>query len=478
MKVGYVVKRISCILAALAAAGLIARASAGGVKVDASPESSDYEQRLADLDRQQQELDEKLAEAQSGAASEQEKLEAVSAKLESLEAEKKELELASQQLMDDIVEADDRLRIADHQLEEQEKLITEEVSAYGSRLRALYLAGGESYANIILSSEDFFDVLMRTELVKRVASHDRDTIDALLERLHEIQQIRNEAEQNSAELNAKTKEFGEYRQRIADSTAEQQLLLEQYQAKLDELGMLSEELAAQAKQLDEERAEVSRKASEAATTTTTTTTPAATTTTKSTTAAANTTTTKKSVTTAPADAEEPEVTTPAETSATKKTTTSAAATTTPAPTAATTTTTTSVPVSGELSADKQAMINTVVNYALSNVGGTYILNAASYRACDCSGLTMLSYAQVGISIPHWTCTQAQCGIPVSYSDLRPGDLVFFGYSPGFYNVYHAAMYIGNGKIVHAMNPRDGIAISDLSRFSIYNPIQYLRRLIY
>ena len=87
---------------------------------------------------------------------------------------------------------------------------------------------------------------------------------------------------------------------------------------------------------------------------------------------------------------------------------------------------------------------------------------------------MLSYSQIGIEMPHLAELQAQYGTEVSYDELQEGDLVFFG-SAG--NVYHVAIYNGNGRIVHAANSDDGIIFSDLASFSASNPIYCLRRII-
>ncbi len=470
---GLIKKYMCCIAAALLAAGAVSLSQSGSeMSASASPESNEYEQRLAELDKQQAALDEKLAAAEGDAASRQEKLNAVSEKLKSLKAEEKEIEEYSSKLIDEMVEADDSLRQVSHRLEEQETAIKKEVKEYSERMRALYLAGSGSYANIILTSGDFFDVLMRTELVKRVAGHDKETIERLLEEQRTIENTKAEIEKKSNELKNKTAEYSARREQLEKSIEEQKQLTEKYQAELEKLGLLSDELAEQSRQLEEERAEVSSKA--AAATTTTTTTTAATTTTAGTSKA---TTTQKSTTeTTASTARTTTVTAGEKQTETAKTTTQAAtkATTAAATKATTAATTASAPVSQ--TSDRDAKIKKVVDYALSNVGGAYVWGGASYRATDCSGLTMLAYAQIGINIPHWTVTQAQQGWAVSYNELQPGDLVFFGGS-SYSSVYHAAMYIGGGKIVHAENSNTGIVISDLARFSVWNPISCMKRLI-
>jgi len=94
---------------------------------------------------------------------------------------------------------------------------------------------------------------------------------------------------------------------------------------------------------------------------------------------------------------------------------------------------------------------TAVAYALAQVGDSYVYGAAGPSAYDCSGLTMAAWGSAGVSLPHSSSAQMGYGTPVSISALQPGDLVFY-YSP----VSHVAMYIGNGMIVHAANPSQGV----------------------
>ena len=97
-----------------------------------------------------------------------------------------------------------------------------------------------------------------------------------------------------------------------------------------------------------------------------------------------------------------------------------------------------------------------VNYAMAQVGDSYVYGAAGPNAFDCSGLTMMAWAQAGVGLPHSSSAQYGSGPHVAASELRPGDLVFY-YSP----ISHVGMYIGNGLIVHAANPGAGVRVADL-----------------
>ena len=97
-----------------------------------------------------------------------------------------------------------------------------------------------------------------------------------------------------------------------------------------------------------------------------------------------------------------------------------------------------------------------VSYAMAQVGDAYVYGAAGPDAFDCSGLTMMAWAQAGVSLPHSSSAQYSSGPHIPASELQPGDLVFY-YSP----ISHVGMYIGNGMIVHAANPSSGVTTAPL-----------------
>ncbi len=90
-------------------------------------------------------------------------------------------------------------------------------------------------------------------------------------------------------------------------------------------------------------------------------------------------------------------------------------------------------------------------YAKAQIGKPYLWAADGPDSFDCSGLTMMAWRAGGKSLPHWSVAQFQQSTRISVGQLRPGDLVFWGGTPG--TIHHVAMYIGNGQIIHA--PRTG-----------------------
>ena len=89
-----------------------------------------------------------------------------------------------------------------------------------------------------------------------------------------------------------------------------------------------------------------------------------------------------------------------------------------------------------------------LKFALKQIGDRYVFGADGLTYWDCSGLTMKAFATAGVSLPHSSRAQSRMGKAVSRSQLKPGDLVFFGRP-----VSHVGIYLGGGKMVHA--PRSG-----------------------
>jgi cell wall-associated NlpC family hydrolase len=96
----------------------------------------------------------------------------------------------------------------------------------------------------------------------------------------------------------------------------------------------------------------------------------------------------------------------------------------------------------------------VIDIAKRYLGVPYVYAQADPNiGFDCSGLVMYCYAQIGISMPHYSGYQQNMGKPVAMNALIPGDLVFKGYPVS----YHVGMYAGGGTVIHA--PHTGAVVS-------------------
>lgn len=109
----------------------------------------------------------------------------------------------------------------------------------------------------------------------------------------------------------------------------------------------------------------------------------------------------------------------------------------------------------------------VANYAVQFVGNPYKWGGTSLtKGADCSGFVMKVYEAFGIKLPHSSYDLRRVGKKVKASEMQPGDIICYS--------GHVAIYIGNGKIVHASNKKEGIKISSNYR---YKKVLAIRRVI-
>ena len=101
----------------------------------------------------------------------------------------------------------------------------------------------------------------------------------------------------------------------------------------------------------------------------------------------------------------------------------------------------------------------VVGVAYSLVGYPYIGGANGPYGFDCSGFVQYVYSRVGVNVSRSTWTQMYDGVGVSYENAQPGDILVWGYYGGY--ATHSALYIGNGQMIHAANPSEGVIISSV-----------------
>lgn len=104
---------------------------------------------------------------------------------------------------------------------------------------------------------------------------------------------------------------------------------------------------------------------------------------------------------------------------------------------------------------------TAVEFALAQIGEPYIWAAAGPDSWDCSGLTMAAWAAAGRTLPHYSAAQYLQTTPITEGQLRPGDLVFWSGGSGPNAIFHVALYLGNGQVVHAPRPGTSVRIEGM-----------------
>ncbi len=112
-----------------------------------------------------------------------------------------------------------------------------------------------------------------------------------------------------------------------------------------------------------------------------------------------------------------------------------------------------------------------LKYALQQIGDIYVWAAAGPTRWDCSGLTMRAFQKAGVSLPHSSRVQVKYGKSISYSNVKPGDLLFFG-KP----ISHVSIYMGGGKMVQAPRPGKRVEVVPLTKMFGRKPFVGARRL--
>jgi cell wall-associated NlpC family hydrolase len=98
-----------------------------------------------------------------------------------------------------------------------------------------------------------------------------------------------------------------------------------------------------------------------------------------------------------------------------------------------------------------------VETALSYIGIKYVWGGATPAGLDCSGLILYTFAQHGVSLPHYSGYQARLGTAVALADIQPNDVVFFG-AP----IHHVGMYVGGGYFIEAPHTGAFVRLSKLA----------------
>ena len=120
----------------------------------------------------------------------------------------------------------------------------------------------------------------------------------------------------------------------------------------------------------------------------------------------------------------------------------------------------------EVSAQPASNGQAIVDYACQFIGNPYVWGGTSLTdGADCSGFVQSVFAHFGISLPRTTYDQINAGVEVSYDQAMPGYLICYD--------GHIGIYIGNGQIVNAQNPEQGIGVSPAT----YTTILSVRRIV-
>jgi cell wall-associated NlpC family hydrolase len=116
---------------------------------------------------------------------------------------------------------------------------------------------------------------------------------------------------------------------------------------------------------------------------------------------------------------------------------------------------------GDASPYRPGDASAAVAFARAQLGLPYVWGGAGPETYDCSGLTMRSWERAGVDLPHFAADQYARSTPLSYSRLRPGDLVFWSHDGTSQDIYHVAIYLGDDQMIEAPRTGDVVKVASL-----------------
>jgi len=412
---------------------------------------NEYQQKLDALEKKEQELNNKLNNAENSIENEIERQAILDEQIKNTFDQITTMEFYIADLEEDIASLDQQIRASEKEIADRETEILNGIDDFGLRLRALYITGSDTYTNILMESGDFYDTLMRFELIKRIADYDKKVIDELVD-LKKQQEAELEAlEIKRGEISTKMQEYSTELGNLIEEQEELQALYEESTKSQQELIKWQEEYFKQQAELEAEKDKVENTLTELE----------------------------------QQQKEEQErleleklqqelleqLKKEEEEKNNQSNNNSQSNNNRPGANGST-----NDNISDETNEVYTGDISKVIAMARSMVGGRYVFGGSSPNGTDCSGLTMQCYAKIGIKLPHKASQQANYGKSVRYNEMKPGDLIFYGGS-SYSSIYHVALYIGDGKIIHAESYNTGIVVSYSDTVARYNHITCIKRLV-
>lgn len=188
------------------------------------------EDELAALEKKQEELDKKIKDTAGDISSEEENQQAISEQIDTVEKTLRTLASSIGELETSIADMEKSIIAKEGEVEQKKQEIMTGIEDFKKRLRVMYIAGNDSYTDILVGASDFYDMLMKLELVKRVANHDNDMIDDLIS-------LKEQYEAEEAELNEQKAKLEADRDELESRREKQQAQMK----KLEELYSESEQ---------------------------------------------------------------------------------------------------------------------------------------------------------------------------------------------------------------------------------------------
>ena len=389
-----------------------------------------YATSISDLQKQRQEKENQKKGTQNQLDSVNDQINDLSGEKDDVDAQISELTgqiaeiMASVSLLEDEI-ADTQVQIEQAQKDYDEAKAKEEAQyhAMKKRIQYLYEKGETSYLELFMEAKSWSDMLNKAEYVQEIYTYDRKMLDNYAATVQEVAQLKESLEEQKSELEASEYELEQEKDSLQVSLDEQKELAADYEV---QLAKAKQEAAAYKAKIKQQNAEIQKLASQEA-----------------------------------ARKAEEEARKREEEAQKKKQNSQSAQNSSNGTATASSGGAKTVPpkIGGGSGSD-------IAQYACQFVGNPYVPGGTSLtNGADCSGFTQSVYRVYGYSIPRNSSSQRSAGREVSYEEAQPGDLICYA--------GHVAIYLGNGRIVHASSVKTGIKYGNAT----YKPILSVRRIV-
>ena len=397
------------------------------------------------------ELKKQREEKESQKNSTQSELDAINDQISDLSGEKEDVDAQIDELTGQIAEIMVSVDLMEEEIADTQEQIVQAQSDYDAakvkeeeqytamkkRIQYLYEKGENSYLQILLEAKSWGDLLNKAEYVQEIYTYDRKMLDDYAATVKEVAQLKEDLEIHKSDLEASQYELEQEQTSLQETLDEQKVVSADYERDLaraqeqaavykEKIKKQNEEIrqiaaAEEAKRAEEE--EERRRAEEES---------------------------RRAEESRQAEEEKKKKAESSEKESEKESESKSSSSSAPAPS----------------SSNGSATGSEIANYACQFVGNPYVPGGTSLtNGADCSGFTQSVYKAFGYSIPRTSSQQRSAGREVSYSEAQPGDLICYA--------GHVAIYLGNGRIVHASSVKTGIKYGTAT----YKTILSVRRIV-
>ena len=389
-----------------------------------------------DLKQQNQEDQDKLDDIDDQVNELEEEQEGIDAEIQILSDEIAEL-MASISLLEEEIEAKKaQIEQAKIDLAKAQEVEKQQYEAMKVRVKAMYESGETTMLDILFSASSMQDMLNKADYIEKMHEYDKKLFNNYKIARQNVEDLKENLEIEESELEAAQEGLKEEMDTVEEARAELEAISEDYAVQISKARQQAEVYKSQIKQRNAQikqiEAEEERKRKEEEE--------------------------RKRKEEEERKRKEEEA---KKNSQNSSNTASDSSTTTEKPAA-----TAKVDTSSIMAANGSARGKEIASFACGFVGNPYVAGGTSLtNGADCSGFTQSVFKQYGYSLPRNSTSQRSVGREVSYAEAEPGDIICY---PG-----HVAIYIGNGKIVHASSAKTGIKISN----ALYRDILCVRRVV-